>query len=103
MSKSELRAGHERLTSAPGGRQVDRVFGVGNDRYVNLASLQGADSPVVANEAKQTRNLTKVVTRLESKTICGQFVLLSPNASIVVGRKWSDWLIRGEFANALHI
>ena len=57
------------------------------ERFVNLASLKGVYSRVVANEAEQTSNLSKVVTRLESKTICGQFVLLSPNASIVVGRK----------------
>jgi hypothetical protein len=43
----------------------------------------------MADEGEQTSNLPKVVTRLESKTICGQFVLLGPDASIVVGRKWS--------------
>lgn len=43
----------------------------------------------MANEAEQTSNLPKVDTRGESKTISGQFVLLSPNASIVVGRMWS--------------
>lgn len=65
------------------------VFREGTGWIVNLASLQGGNRPVVANEAEQTSNLSKVDTRLESKTILGQFVLLSPNASIVVGRKWS--------------
>lgn len=82
--------GQERLHfAAARGRQIEVVFRGGIDRIVNLASLQGADWPVVANEAEQTSNLSKVDTRLESKTILGQFVLLSPNASIVVGRKWS--------------
>jgi hypothetical protein len=60
-----------------------------NARVVKLVRLHGVLQPVMANEAEQTSNLSKVVTRLESKTICGQFVLLSPTALIVVGRKWS--------------
>lgn len=51
----------------------------------------------MADEAEQSSNLTKVVTRIESKTISGQFVLLSTSALIAVGESRATELVRGEF------
>lgn len=70
-------------------------FDAQKSRFDKLARLHGLNSPVMAVEPEQTSNLTKVVTQLESKTICGQFVLLSPNASIVRGLKRNGWLGEG--------
>ena len=78
---------HHVWPPAAGLRQLSGACRIGNAPFVKLASLHGIFRPVMSNEAKQSSNLSKVVTRLESKTISGQFVLPSPDTSIVVGRQ----------------